>query len=103
MSHVELQLASLPADASVAVVRTQSRIVYPQSFLVHPRIHFRQLFRDDSPNESLDVAAGMFATLRELEKVPGLSRIFFECVPEKDEGVAVMNRIRKASSSILQL
>jgi len=48
------------------------------------------------------IAQGLFAALRELDNA-GVQMIIMEGIPEHDEGMAVMNRIRKAASEIIQL
>ncbi|KAI8619919.1 DHBP synthase RibB-like alpha/beta domain-containing protein [Chytriomyces sp. MP71] len=43
------------------------------------------------------VGSNLFHALRECESVPGLFVVFVEGVAEVDEGLAVMNRVRKAA------
>jgi L-threonylcarbamoyladenylate synthase len=50
----------------------------------------------------LEVAKGLFAALRSFDDM-GVDMILMEGISEKDEGLAVMNRARKAASSVVTL
>ncbi|KAI8380938.1 DHBP synthase RibB-like alpha/beta domain-containing protein [Radiomyces spectabilis] len=58
-----------------------------------------QMGRRGHPEE---VARGMFKGLRELDS-RGVDLIFVQGIPELHEGMAVMNRLRKAASKIIDL
>jgi len=51
-------------------------------------------------NNLKEIAKGLFGTLRELDSL-GVSLIIMEGVNEKDEGLAIMNRIRKAAKQTI--
>ncbi|KAI8098856.1 DHBP synthase RibB-like alpha/beta domain-containing protein [Halteromyces radiatus] len=56
-----------------------------------------QMGRQGHPDE---VARGMFKGLREMDTI-GVDIIFVQGVPEIDEGMAVMNRLRKAATKTI--
>lgn len=59
----------------------------------------KQMGRASHPEE---VAKAMFVAIRELDS-QGVDYIFIEGISEDREGMAVMNRLRKAASTIIQL
>jgi len=79
----------------MGLIHTQPhRIQYPQSILADDLFKVVTLGDGETP---IDVAKGLFKALRELDE-GGASLIVMEGIAETHEGVAVMNRIRKAAS-----
>ena len=76
----------------VGLIRTLEKVKYPENSLDEVILH---------PLASDQVAQGIFGSLRELDEIVDV--IFVEGVEECDVGTAVMNRLRKASSSTIVL
>ncbi|KAJ3071168.1 hypothetical protein HDU98_005714 [Podochytrium sp. JEL0797] len=99
-----------PAPLTIGILRTQtvSDIPFPDlnphltpetttpSNNTHlpPRIH---IYQQSLGTTSAEVGANLFKALRELEALDGCCMVFVEGVEEADEGLAVMNRVRKAA------
>ncbi|SMN18543.1 similar to Saccharomyces cerevisiae YGL169W SUA5 Single-stranded telomeric DNA-binding protein, required for normal telomere length [Maudiozyma saulgeensis] len=46
-----------------------------------------------------EIQANLFAALRQVDEIDKVDLIFVEGIPEEDEGLAVMNRLRKAAAN----
>ncbi len=91
--------AELKAGKRVAIIHTQSAIDY--SFL--KKDEYRQVIfypLGDEHHPEL-VAQGIFKALRDLD-MQGVDYILIEGISEHKEGLAVMNRIRKAASEVIK-
>lgn len=96
---------NVPADLAIAVISTRtwhdgndgySRALSSlKDSLPITRLTLRPL-----GTKGPEIARGIFAALRELDEA-GVHVIFVEGVAESDEGLAIMNRLRKAASLVL--
>jgi L-threonylcarbamoyladenylate synthase len=85
------------AGESVGLIHTRpNSIKLPDSWLNNNLLHIATLGEEKG---FLPVAQGLFASLRELD-AKGVAVIVMEGVPEREEGVAIMNRARKAASTV---
>ncbi|KAJ3024681.1 UNVERIFIED_CONTAM: hypothetical protein HDU68_007884 [Siphonaria sp. JEL0065] len=88
----------LASKSSSTTSSASSATATPSS--IPPRIHIHQ----ESLGTTLaQVGANLFRALRELEAMEGCCIVFIEGVEEVDEGLAVMNRVRKAAGETILL
>lgn len=88
----------LDAGDTVGIIHTRPKTIdLPASWSQHASVHVISLGEEEG---FLPVAQGLFASLRDLDS-RGVAVIFIEGVPERDEGVAIMNRVRKAASTVV--
>jgi L-threonylcarbamoyladenylate synthase len=66
---------------------------------LYPAIQTRSLSQDGDLNE---MAVNLFAVLHQMEDDPEVEHIYFEAIPEKGIGKAIMDRARKAAYSYLK-
>ncbi|KAJ3013067.1 hypothetical protein HKX48_005936 [Thoreauomyces humboldtii] len=86
-------LTTMASTQTIGILRTTVAPGSPSSGMVDPRIHEMHLGRT-----SAKVAQELFKALRSMEQ-RGVTIILVEGVSEDGEGLAVMNRLRKAASS----
>jgi len=112
--------AAFDQKKSLGIIHTQSKLQYPQDIIENSfqfsfhnkeenqvamnknssqKIVFYDLGNETKPAQ---VAHGIFAALRDLDMLK-LDLILVEGISENEEGLAVMNRLRKAASQILNL
>jgi L-threonylcarbamoyladenylate synthase len=60
-----------------------------------------EIFEESLGSDGKDIGRGLFAVLRELDE-KGVDVIHVEGIDEKDEGLAVMNRLGKAASVVVR-
>ncbi len=89
----------LDANRKVGVIHTQRSIIYPHTFHGDPNFKYYPLGDEDHPEV---IARGIFKAMRDLDD-QRVDRIIIEGITEKKEGLAVMNRVRKAASQIIHL
>jgi len=75
----------------------QSSITLPEEILQDKKLVLVVLGDDSNYKE---IAKGLFATLRDMDGL-GVDVIIMEGISEEAEGLAVMNRIRKAAKDII--
>ncbi|CAM0141970.1 unnamed protein product [Umbelopsis sp. WA50703] len=95
--EIEKLSAAGQQGLKVGVLQTGDSFHYPDDGMVH--IVKKQMGRATHPDE---VAKAMFVAIRELD-TQGVDYIFIEGISEDREGMAVMNRLRKAATTIIQL
>ncbi|TPX49434.1 hypothetical protein SeLEV6574_g01458 [Synchytrium endobioticum] len=76
---------------TIGILRTRNHVIQK------PRVDIEEYHLGSTPNQ---VAHQLFKGLRELES-RGVSVILVEGISDTDEGLAVMNRVRKAASRII--
>eukprot|EP01121_Diplochlamys_sp_Union-15-3_P018429 TRINITY_DN6697_c0_g2_i1.p1 TRINITY_DN6697_c0_g2~~TRINITY_DN6697_c0_g2_i1.p1 ORF type:complete len:231 (-),score=41.80 TRINITY_DN6697_c0_g2_i1:96-788(-) len=85
-------------NSKVGLVHTHLKTVHlPSTILSSNNWKVYNLGDEDNPAA---VAHGLFVALRVLDKV-GVDKIVIEAIEEKNEGLAVMNRIKKAATEII--
>jgi L-threonylcarbamoyladenylate synthase len=94
-------LHSIAADASVGVIRTHSKLDYIEQLQQQQQQQRIKIIRLGDENHPDQVAHGLFAALRQLDEEEHVSKIIVEGISEAHEGLAVMNRVRKAASRII--
>lgn len=91
-----LRAQALEGGLVVGLIHTQPGITLPDELLACERLRVLPL----GNGADLDVVArGIFGALRELDEA-GCAEIVIEGVSEAHEGLAVMNRVRKAASAV---
>ena len=70
-----------------------STLTFPQDLLVDSRGIYKSL-----GHTNIEIQANLFALLREVDEKDNVDIIFVEGIDEEGEGLAVMNRLRKAAS-----
>ncbi|KAF8428759.1 DHBP synthase RibB-like alpha/beta domain-containing protein [Tirmania nivea] len=83
-------LASLDPSASIGIIRTRT---WPPNCPVVEELSLG--------TSGAEISRGLFAALRELDE-RGVAAIHVEGIAEEDEGLAVMNRLRKAAGEIVR-
>jgi L-threonylcarbamoyladenylate synthase len=90
-----VEAALRDSKQKVGLIHTHPAHTIPPELLRHPSFVLEPL--GDAARPEL-VARGIFGALRSLDEVHHCSAIFVEGIPEAHEGLAVMNRLRKAAS-----
>jgi L-threonylcarbamoyladenylate synthase len=80
----------------VGLIHTRTALDLQEPLKSLPTIHL------GDEKHPLQVAQGLFAALRSFDD-QGIDVILMEGIDEQDEGLAVMNRARKAASTIVQV
>ncbi|KAM3161184.1 Threonylcarbamoyl-AMP synthase [Lachancea thermotolerans] len=71
-----------------------SSLTFPDNLLDDPRGIYTCL-----GSSNTEIQANLFAYLRQVDEMPNIDIIFVEGIDEEGEGLAVMNRLRKAASN----
>lgn len=71
-----------------------SSLTFPDNLLDDPHGIYRCL-----GSSNTEIQANLFAYLRQVDEMPNIDIIFVEGIDEEGEGLAVMNRLRKAASN----
>lgn len=98
---IKATLKDLPAEAKIGVMRSGGGLTWPR--INAPTI---DLVDENATSPSLcaeQVARNLFSGLRHLDDVEHATVILVQGVPDIDSGVGVMNRLRKAASTIVQV
>ena len=89
----------------IGLIHTHSQLEIPKIMIEDPRLllidlsNFELSFNDQDVN-SKKVAHGLFDALRKMD-LNKIEIVFVEGIAESLEGLAVMNRLRKAASEII--
>ncbi|CEP63971.1 threonylcarbamoyladenylate synthase LALA0_S09e06678g [Lachancea lanzarotensis] len=75
-----------------------STFIFPKGLINDPRCIHKSLGKDSS-----EIQANLFAALREVDEMDDIDIIFVEGMNEEGEGLAVMNRLKKAASNNVTL
>lgn len=87
----------LEESVKIGVLRVHTNDLHYEEFLNHPNISFKTIGSTDRPDI---VAKNLFSSFREFDEC-GVSIVILEGISEANEGMAVMNRARKAATEIL--
>ncbi|SCU90832.1 LADA_0F06656g1_1 [Lachancea dasiensis] len=71
-----------------------STLIFPNNLITDPRVVYKSL-----GTTSIEIQTNLFASLREVDEMENVELIFVEGISEEGEGLAVMNRLRKAASN----
>jgi L-threonylcarbamoyladenylate synthase len=97
----------LKQGSTIGIIHTIPSPQANPAFENNPKVSVIHLISQDSLNKSrlltqpALIAKGLFAALRDLDKFK-VDVILVEGIPETNEGLAVMNRLRKAASEIFR-
>lgn len=95
-ARLELDAAKYVSEAkSVGLILTSNLPVVPSLSSLH-------IIKLGNERDPLEVAKGLFAALRSFDDL-GVDVILMEGIGEQNEGLAVMNRARKAASSVISV
>jgi len=89
----------LNANAKVGLIHTRSSIIYPASMHGNRNFKYYPLGSEAHPEI---IARGLFKAFRDLDE-DKVDFIIMEGIEETAEGLAVMNRARKAASTVIHL
>ena len=98
---INATLKELPADARIGVMRSGGGLTWPKV-----EATMIDLVDENATSPSLcaeQVARNLFSGLRHLDDVEHATVILVQGVPDIGNGVGVMNRLRKAASTIVQV
>ncbi|MHA1647125.1 MAG: L-threonylcarbamoyladenylate synthase [Promethearchaeota archaeon] len=106
----KLHLKYIKMGKKVGIIHTHSGIQLSAQIINHSQTEIyplgAQLNPDQSNQDVIDnfgqVAQGLFSAMRNLDEL-GVEIILVEGISEKYEGLAVMNRLRKAASEIIEI
>lgn len=84
-------------DKTLGLIHTHSDLILSDAIKQSKNVKIIDLSNENSPSF---VAKGLFSALRELDAL-GVSLIIMEGISESNEGLAVMNRIEKAASIVV--
>jgi len=96
---IELVQEKLNSDVKVGVIHTRSSIIYPAS--IHGNRNFKYYPLGSEAHPEI-IARGLFKAFRDLDDQK-VDFIFIEGIEESAEGLAVMNRARKAATTVIRL
>uniref|UniRef100_A0A6B2L7P5 Threonylcarbamoyl-AMP synthase n=1 Tax=Arcella intermedia TaxID=1963864 RepID=A0A6B2L7P5_9EUKA len=101
MKESIIELWNQNNDKKFGLIHTHPLLKLPQKLTNHPNFIKIDLVNPNSSDPDLkEVAKGIFGALRDLDFL-GVNVIVMEGVTEQQEGLAIMNRIRKAAKHII--
>ena len=98
-SAQKTEIKSTDSSFKIGVLRTSKSIKLPISASNTGNVI--EYYLGDGLLDPASVARELFHGLRSLESTPGVGLILVEGVKEDHEGLAVMNRLRKAAGKII--
>lgn len=96
---IELIQSKLESNAKIGLIHTRSSIIYPASIHGNKSFKYYPLGNEGHPEI---IARGLFKAFRDLDEEK-VDFIVMEGIEESAEGLAVMNRARKAATSVIRL